>query len=73
MGNCPRCSGVIFPDNGTGEGVCLCCGCRLYDGRPAHPPSMEDKGLDEFDQLPYVEQVRILRERRKQPEVLGLA
>lgn len=63
---CPRCGGVIFPDDGTKEAVCFSCGCRLYDGRPAHSPMPDQRAEAEFDLLPYIEQVRILRERRKQ-------
>jgi len=64
--NCSRCGGPLLSDNDIGELVCFNCGCRLYDGYPAHPPMPEDKALAEFDLLPYIEQVRILRAKRKQ-------
>jgi len=71
MGNCLRCGGTFFPDNGTKEASCFNCGYREYGDYQSHPPSLEDRRQAEFDLLPYVEQVRILRKQRKQAGLEG--
>jgi len=65
---CPKCGGQLFPDDGTRgtrEDVCFNCGYRLYDGYPAHPPTLEDRRQVAFDQLPYCQQVAYLKARKK--------